>query len=124
MRAAKIQLTGQFSIDRRRDEPLILQIVRQLRNAIERGRVPRGATLPSSRALARALGVSRNTVLTAYDELKAGGLIIGRRGAGMRVGPGAGPKAIDVRRVLREAQYPARTFVVHDPDGNPIVIAC
>lgn len=105
MRVAKIQLPGQLSIDRRRDEPLILQIVRQLRNAIEHGRMPRGATLPSSRALARTLGISRNTVLTAYDELKARGLITDRRGAGMRVGSGA-IRGFDVRGVLREAQYP------------------
>lgn len=123
MRAAKIQLRSQFSIDRRRDEPLALQIVRQLQSAIERGPVPRGIMLPSSRAFARTLGVSRNTVLTAYDELKARGLIVGRRGAGMRVGPGAGMKGFDVRRVLRDAQYPSRTVVVHDPDRNPISVA-
>jgi DNA-binding transcriptional regulator YhcF (GntR family) len=120
MRAAKIQLRSQFSIDRRRDEPLALQIVRQLQSAIERSPVPRGIMLPSSRAFARTLGVSRNTVLTAYDELKARGLIVGRRGAGMRVGPGAGMKRFDV---LRDAQYPSRTVVVHDPDRNPISVA-
>lgn len=49
--------------------------------------------------------VSRNTVLTAYDELKARGLITDRRGAGMRVGSGA-IRGFDVRGVLREAQYP------------------
>ena len=81
MRAAKIQLLGQFSIDRRRDEPLVLQIVLQVQNAIERGLVSRGATLPSSRVLARALGVSRNTVLMAYDELKARGLIVRMMGS-------------------------------------------
>lgn len=123
MRAVKIQLRGQFSIDRRRDEPLALQIVQQLQNAIEHGRAPCGAVLPSSRALARALGVSRNTVLTAYDELKARGLIAGRRGSGIRVAPGAGMEGLDVRRVLREAHYPSRTFVVQDPDGNPISVA-
>ena len=79
--------------------------------------------LPSSRAFARTLGVSRNTVLTAYDELKARGLIVGRRGAGMHVGPGAGMKGFDVRRVLRDAQYPSRTVVVHDPDRNPLSVA-
>lgn len=121
MRAAKIQLTGQSPIDRDRDEPLTLQIVRYLQNAIERGGVPRGAVLPSSRALARALGVSRNTVLTAYDELKARGLIIGRRGAEMRVAS-VRMKGFDLRRVMREAQFPSRTIVVRDPDGNPLSV--
>jgi DNA-binding transcriptional MocR family regulator len=123
MRAAKIQLRGQLSIDRGRNQPLACQIVGQLQHVIERGGLGRGGTLPSSRALARALGISRNTVLTAYDELKARGLITGRRGAGMRVSPGAGVTGFDVRRVLREAQYPLRAFVVRDPDGNPVSIS-
>lgn len=79
-----------------------------------------GARVPSSRVLARLLGVSRNTVLVAYDELAAGGLIHGRRGAAMVV---AGPRATgvpDVRRLLRDAQYPARTASITDPDGNEI----
>jgi GntR family transcriptional regulator/MocR family aminotransferase len=122
MPVSKIQSRGQFSVDRRRDEPLSLQIVRQLQDAIERGRVPAHAVLPSSRALARALGVSRNTVLTAYDELKARGLITGRRGAGMRVARAAAVKQFDVPRVVRDAQYPLRTIVVHDPDGNPLTV--
>ena len=99
-----------------------MQIVRQLQNVIRRGRAPRGAVLPSSRALALALGVSRNTVLTAYDELKARGQIVGRRGAGMRV-LNAELQGLDLRRIMREAQYPSRTLVVYDPDGNPILIA-
>jgi DNA-binding transcriptional regulator YhcF (GntR family) len=119
MRGAKIQLRGQFSIDRRRDEPLSLQIVRQLQAAIDEGRLTAGTRLPSSRALARTLRVSRNTVLAAYDELKARELIRGRRGAGMRVAAVAS-RVFDVGRVVRAAQYPARTMTVEDPDGNPV----
>jgi DNA-binding transcriptional regulator YhcF (GntR family) len=122
MRTAKIHLEGQFAIDRARGEPLSLQIVRQLERAIERRCVARGTTLPSSRALARALRVSRNTVLTAYDELKARGLIAGRRGSGMRVVSASGARGFDLRRLLREAQYPARTIAVTDPDGLPLYV--
>jgi DNA-binding transcriptional regulator YhcF (GntR family) len=67
-------LKGQFALDRYRAEPLSLQIVRQVQEAIEAGRVARGTRLPSTRLLARTLGVSRNTVLTAYEELAAPGL--------------------------------------------------
>lgn len=123
MRAAKIQLMGQLVLERRRGEPLALQIARQVEEAIASGLVAPGAQLPSTRALARALRISRNTVLTAYDELKARGLIRGRQGAGMRVTAAARVKGFDVRRVVREAQYPSRTIGVGDPDGNPIRIA-
>jgi GntR family transcriptional regulator/MocR family aminotransferase len=119
MPAAKIQSRGHFSISRRRGESLSGQIVWHVQDAIQSGRLVAGALLPSSRALARTLRVSRNTVLAAYDELKARGTIHGRRGAGMRVA-GAGARAFDIRRLAREAQYPFRTISATDPDGNPV----
>ena len=122
MTPVKIQFRGQLSIDRGGDDSLTLQIVRQLQDAIEDRRLDPGTALPSSRALARALQVSRNTVLTAYDELKARGLIRGRRGAGMYPVPVSLPRGLDVRRVMRDAHYPSRTMALHDPDGNPIAV--
>jgi GntR family transcriptional regulator/MocR family aminotransferase len=121
MRREKIQLKGQLSIDRRRLEPLSLQIVRQIQEAVGRGRLVQGTELPSTRSLARTLGISRNTVLTAYDELKARGLIRGRRGAAMHVS-GGGMSGFDMRRVMRDAQYPSRTISLSDPDGNLISV--
>ena len=76
--------------------------------------------MPSSRTLARMLGVSRNSVLTAYDELAADGLIAGRRGAAMMVTARDRNGAFDLRRLLRDAQYPARTVSIGDSDGNVI----
>ena len=63
-------------------------------------------------------------MLTAYDELKARGVIAGRRGAGMRIVAPGGVRGFDLRRLLREAQYPARTITVTDPDGNAISVGC
>ncbi|MFB9570611.1 GntR family transcriptional regulator, partial [Saccharopolyspora hordei] len=40
-----------------------------LRTAIRDGRLPAGARVPSTRALARELGVARGTVTRAYDQL-------------------------------------------------------
>lgn len=51
--------------------PLYRQVYNQLRQAILEQKLPPGTRLPSTRALARALGVSRNTVLNAYDALIA-----------------------------------------------------
>lgn len=56
-----------------------------LRSIIVNGRLKSGFRLPASRELARQLGVSRNTVLYAYEELAADGLLDGRVGSGTRV---------------------------------------
>jgi len=116
---AKIQLKGQFAIDRDRAEPLSQQIAGQLQEAIDAGRVARGTCLPSTRSLARTLSVSRNTVLTAYGELVARGLVRSRRGAGMYVFAPTTVSGFSLRSVMRDAQYPTCTVVLHDPDGNP-----
>jgi GntR family transcriptional regulator/MocR family aminotransferase len=121
--SAKIQLWDQFAVSRDRAEPLSLQVVRQLQEAIESGRVAAGTQLPSTRSLARTLGVSRNTALTAYDELVARGCVRSRRGAGMYVLLPPTRSGFDLRAVMRDAQYPSNTIVLRDPDGNPILVA-
>jgi GntR family transcriptional regulator / MocR family aminotransferase len=56
-----------------------------LREAIRGGRLVGGARLPSSRALALDLALSRGTVAAAYDQLIAEGYLEARQGAGTRV---------------------------------------
>ncbi|MGE0873881.1 MAG: PLP-dependent aminotransferase family protein [Burkholderiales bacterium] len=65
--------------------PLYPQIYQRLRQAILAGELAAGARLPSSRLLAEEAGVSRNTVLLAYDQLLAEGYIRGRPGSGTYV---------------------------------------
>jgi GntR family transcriptional regulator/MocR family aminotransferase len=90
-------------------------------DAIRRGAMTSGR-LPSSRTLARLLGVSRNTVLTAFDELAADGLIRGRRGAATVVTSRRTTDVPDLRLLLRDAQYPARTIAISDPDGAALYL--
>jgi DNA-binding GntR family transcriptional regulator len=52
---------------------------------IQIGRLPAGHRLPSTRTLARELGVSRNTVALAFDALIGDGLVAGRVGDGTYV---------------------------------------
>src|SRR5262249_48375241 len=49
------------------------------------GRLAPGSRLPSSRELARELGVARNTILSALDQLASEGYVEGRRGSGTYV---------------------------------------
>jgi GntR family transcriptional regulator/MocR family aminotransferase len=73
------------------DEPLHRRLYRALRDAIFDGRLPAGSRLPSTRTLAGELDLSRNTVLTAFDQLAAEGYVGGRAGAGTRVMDGFVP---------------------------------
>ena len=60
-------------------------IVASLQRAIRDGRLPPGARLPSSRALAADLGVARGTVAEAYDQLVVEGWLAARQGSGTAV---------------------------------------
>ena len=64
------------------DGPLHRQTYRALRGAILSGRLRSGLRLPSSRNLAKELGLSRNTVLQAFEQLAAEGYSTTRAGSG------------------------------------------
>lgn len=49
---------------------------------IDAGLVPAGATLPPQRSFARAIGVSRGTVVTTYEALEGRGYLLTRQGSG------------------------------------------
>jgi DNA-binding transcriptional MocR family regulator len=74
-----------FLIDRSSTVPLADQVETRLRALIERGALSAGVKLPSIRQLAAQLGVSANTVVTAYDRLVAAALIESRGTAGFVV---------------------------------------
>lgn len=68
--------------DRASGEGLGAQLLRRLRGAVESGFFPAGSRLLPSRELAQRLGVSRNTVITALEQLIAEGYLEARIGAG------------------------------------------
>lgn len=67
--------------------PLYRQLYERLRANILSSQLRAGARLPSSRSLAQELGISRNTVTAAYDQLLAEGYIESRVGHGTSVIP-------------------------------------
>jgi GntR family transcriptional regulator/MocR family aminotransferase len=70
------------------DETKVLyrQIYEAIKGRILGGALPTNSKMPSSRLLADRLGVSRNIVLLAYDQLMAEGYLVSRPGAGTFVG--------------------------------------
>jgi GntR family transcriptional regulator/MocR family aminotransferase len=80
-------------LDRGAREPLSLQLERTLREAVRRGALRPGTLLPSTRALAGELGVSRGLVVAAYAQLGAEGYLHLRRNAPPVVASGVGVAA-------------------------------
>src|ERR1051325_6767992 len=74
-----------LALDRRATEPLNRQLYTELRQAILSGRAKPGVRLPATRTLAEELGLSRNTVQAAIDQLHAEGYVEGRVGSGTYV---------------------------------------
>lgn len=71
-----------FELDRSSSTPLYQQLRDQIRRRILTGSLPAGSKLPPERTLANTLGVNRTTVVNAYRELAAEGLVEGRVGHG------------------------------------------
>src|SRR5579862_7807811 len=62
--------------------PLHGRLTAAFEHAIEQGLIMPGTRVPAERALAEALALSRTTVLTAYNNLKADGWLESRAGSG------------------------------------------
>src|SRR5947207_15489327 len=72
-------------VDHSSREALPLQIVACVRWGVASGELAVGEQLPPAAELAGALSVDRNTVLTAYRQLRDDGVLEFRRGRGARV---------------------------------------
>ncbi len=92
--AALVELLGDWPA---RPGPLYRRLADALTAAIADGALVRGARLPSERGLAAALSVSRATVVSAYDQLRAAGAVDSVRGSGTRVGARPGRARADGR---------------------------
>jgi GntR family transcriptional regulator len=103
------------NIDSRSPTPLYAQISARIRVAIAAGELAKGSALPSVRSLASELRVNPATVVQAYRELEAEGLVATRHGAGTFVQDlGAErrtrDRAAESRRLVRELISKAATL--------------
>ena len=111
---------GQFALDLllpldRGGAPLHRQLERGLREAIRAGRLLPGAALPSTRTVARELGVSRGVVTEAYAQLVAEGYLVARQGAPTRVADAPEPSP-PARRATRRPSPPRFDLMPGRPD--------
>lgn len=109
--------------------PLRTQIYRQLREAVTEGRIAPGTRVPSTRELAKALAVSRSTVVEAFEQLRIEGYLETRQGAPVRIArldpaplrraetdTGAGPAP------LRAARQPTAAGWTLDDPPTPVTL--
>ena len=71
-----------FSLDARSGVSTYVQLVQQVRQAMQLGELVEGDRLPTVKDVAAALAINPNTVLKAYRELEHAGLAAGRPGLG------------------------------------------
>jgi len=71
-----------FSLDARSGVSTYVQLVQQVRQAMQLGELVEGDRLPTVKDVAAALAINPNTVLKAYRELEHEGLAAGRPGLG------------------------------------------
>lgn len=96
------------AVDRGDGRSLRAQLEDQLRDAIRRGALHAGTALPSTRALAAELRVSRGVVVEAYAQLAAEGFLVARPGAATRVAEVARHAPPDASKVPDRAPPPVR----------------
>src|SRR5580765_1624190 len=87
--------------------PIYRQIVNQVKYLVASGLLAPGEELPPIRTLALQLKVTPNTVVRAYDELEAAGVIHKRRGAGTYVSEGQSRLADRERQRIIEQRVDA-----------------
>src|ERR1700728_149409 len=106
-------------LDRSARLPLRAQREASLREAIRGGRLRAGERLPSSRELARELGVSRGMVQDCYGQLLAEGYLTSRTGSATRVAGIGGQPAGDQQTCDQPAAGPAAVSPPSPPVPSP-----
>ncbi|HVW53413.1 MAG TPA: PLP-dependent aminotransferase family protein [Trinickia sp.] len=96
-----------LSLDKHGPQTLARRLHQQLRAAIVEQRLAAGTPLPSTRRVAQAYGVARNTVIAAYDLLMAEGFIVTRPGAAAEVADLAQWRQMAPRTRTRNRTRPA-----------------
>ena len=89
-----------LDVNPRSGVPLYVQLIEQIKHALEIGALQPGEQLPTVRQLATELTIAPNTIVKAYDELSKLGLIESRQGVGTIV-------AANIDGALRRQQQDA-----------------
>lgn len=108
-----------ISVDRDAGEPLYRQVRKALEHGLAVGSIDPDAPLPSSRQLAKELGLSRNTINTAYLELLAEGFVESHPRRGLFVNSDMRPHcSVEERTEPEAAPFDWNARLRGHPDDN------
>ncbi|PCJ17128.1 MAG: GntR family transcriptional regulator [SAR86 cluster bacterium] len=108
-----------ISINTKDGVAIYRQITNQIRYMVASGLLKGGEEISAVRALALTLNVTPNTVVKAYDELEAAGVIFKRRGAGTYISQEQSPLANRERLRIIESRIDALLAEAHQLDFSP-----
>jgi GntR family transcriptional regulator len=92
----------EFHLEARSGVPTYLQLVQQVRQAVQLGILRPGDQLPTVKEVVGSLAINPNTVLRAYRELDLEGLVEARRGVGTFIAEAVQPLPPDDVKDLRK----------------------
>jgi GntR family transcriptional regulator len=98
-----------FKLNPQAGQPLYMQLMEQIRHALDTGVLRPGDQLPGIRTLAEEMVVSHNTVAKAYSELEHDGVLELRQGSGAFILPRSGSRVPSGK--IRKAQSKVRALV-------------
>jgi GntR family transcriptional regulator len=96
-----------FRLNQSSGIPLYIQLMEQVKHAVEIGALREGDRLPTIRKLAEDLVMNPNTVVRAYRELERDGVLDLKHGSGAYVRGSGGERA----RLIRKAQAVVQTAI-------------
>lgn len=94
-----------------KNAPIYVQIERHIKQGIENGELKKGSKLPSTREVSKFLNISRNSVISAYEELESMGIIVTKRGIGT---------FISIESELESFEYTVDYISKVNPYGNTL----
>lgn len=77
------------------NKPIYIQIENHIKDSIERGLLLKNSKLPSTRELSKLLGISRNSIIMAYEDLESEGIIKTLKGKGTYIALEKEKSAVD-----------------------------
>ncbi|MEY2818396.1 MAG: hypothetical protein RL275_1859, partial [Chloroflexota bacterium] len=98
-------------LDTNATKPLYLQVADYITEAARNGQLKPGTQLPPSRTLADQNNVHRSTIINAYQELKARGVLASKPGSGTYIEKGLNENTVSIQKLTKQETLPTDELI-------------